>query len=353
LRAEVKENEKRTPILPDDLHTLFEKGHHVTVERSPTRCVPDMDYEKAGCRLVDAGTWVNAPKDAIILGLKELPESTDPLTHTHVFFGHCYKDQAGWKDLLKRFHDGKGKLLDLEFLVDDSGRRVAAFGRCAGFIGMAVGFKNWCAQQRGDTLGKLDYYPDSETLIKEIRAELEEVYKRTNRKPSAMIMGALGRCGRGASDFAEKVGVVDVLKWDLEETRGGGPYAQILDVDIFVNCIYLSSAMPPFLTKDMLSQARKLGVVVDVSCDTSNPYNPIPIYHETTTFVKPTVRVVSTPTPVDVISIDHLPSLVPLESSTEFSGLIASHLAQCGSTPVWTRAETLFKEKTAKALLSQ
>lgn len=47
----------------------------------------------------------------------------------------------GWKELLKRFHEGNGTLLDLEFLVDDNGRRVAAFGRSAGFIGMAVGLK--------------------------------------------------------------------------------------------------------------------------------------------------------------------------------------------------------------------
>jgi len=350
LRAEVKENEKRTPVLPENINVLLEKGHYVTVERSTMRCVPDSQYEKIGCRMVDPGTWINAPKDAIILGLKELPETSDPLVHTHVFFGHCYKDQSGWKELLKRFNDGKGKLLDLEFLVDDSGRRVAAFGRCAGFIGMAVGFKNWCAQQRGETLNKLEYYPDSETLIQEIKEELEDIYNKTKRKPSVLIMGALGRCGRGACDFAAKVEVLDVLKWDIEETRGGGPFPQILDVDIFVNCIYLSSQMPPFITMEMLGNARKLGVVVDVSCDTSNPNNPIPIYHETTTFVHPTIRVVSNPSPLDVISIDHLPSLVPLESSTEFSAAIVSHLAECGSTPVWTRAENLFNEKSAKAI---
>jgi len=40
----------------------------------------------------------------------------------------------------------------------------------------------------------------------------------------------------------------DILKWDMEETAKGGPFREILDVDIFVNCIYLSSRIPPFLT---------------------------------------------------------------------------------------------------------
>ena len=86
----------------------------------------------------------------------------------------------------------------------------------------------------------------------------------------------------------------DILKWDLAETAKGGPFQEILDVDIFVNCIYLSSPIPHFLTYDQLHQAgpsRRLSVIVDVSCDTTNPHNPIPIYNINTTFSHPTVPV--------------------------------------------------------------
>lgn len=86
----------------------------------------------------------------------------------------------------------------------------------------------------------------------------------------------------------------DIVKWDMAETAKGGPFQEILDVDIFVNCIYLSSRIPPFLTLDQLKaagQTRRLSVVVDVSCDTTNPFNPIPIYNINTTFARPTVPV--------------------------------------------------------------
>ena len=86
----------------------------------------------------------------------------------------------------------------------------------------------------------------------------------------------------------------DILKWDLAETARGGPFEEILDVDIFVNCIYLSSQIPAFLTTDFIKSrgaGRRLSVVVDVSCDTTNPYNPIPIYRINTTFQQPTVDV--------------------------------------------------------------
>lgn len=86
----------------------------------------------------------------------------------------------------------------------------------------------------------------------------------------------------------------DIVKWDMAETAKGGPFQEILDVDIFINCIYLSSSIPPFLSAEQIKAAgssRRLSVVVDVSCDTTNPYNPIPIYSINTTFPKPTVDV--------------------------------------------------------------
>lgn len=84
------------------------------------------------------------------------------------------------------------------------------------------------------------------------------------------------------------------MKWDMAETAKGGPFQEILDVDIFVNCIYLSSPIPHFLTHKQIDSAgkdRRLSVVVDVSCDTTNPHNPIPIYNINTTFSNPTVPV--------------------------------------------------------------
>lgn len=84
------------------------------------------------------------------------------------------------------------------------------------------------------------------------------------------------------------------MKWDQKETASGGPFQEILDADIFINCIYLSSAIPPFVTMEQIDAAgvsRRLSVIADVSCDTTNPNNPIPIYSINTTFAQPTVDV--------------------------------------------------------------
>ena len=44
--------------------------------------------------MVPCGSWVSAPKEAIILGLKELPSSEDPISQRHIFFAHAYKVKA-------------------------------------------------------------------------------------------------------------------------------------------------------------------------------------------------------------------------------------------------------------------
>jgi saccharopine dehydrogenase (NAD+, L-lysine-forming) len=100
-----------------------------------------------------------------------------------------------------------------------------------------------------------------------------------------------------------------------------------------------------------LDGERALSVICDVSCDTTNPNNPIPIYSINTTFDKPTVPVKTTnPKPLDVISIDHLPTLLPRESSDMFSHDLLPTLLELRdreNARVWTGAEALFKEKLA------
>lgn len=128
LRHEVRSTERRTPIVPADARRLVESGVTLTVEESPQRIFPIEEYDAAGCRVAPAGSWVSAPEQAVVIGLKELPDRPGELTHRHIYFGHAYKQQPGAEDLLRRFAQGGGVLLDLEYLVDDDGRRLAAFG---------------------------------------------------------------------------------------------------------------------------------------------------------------------------------------------------------------------------------
>jgi saccharopine dehydrogenase (NAD+, L-lysine-forming) len=156
-RAEAKPLEHRSCLTPTTAKKLLDAGYPVLVERSPkdpnyARIFKDEEFEQAGATLIEEGAYKNAPKDnRIIIGLKELPEDEFPLEQTFVHFAHCYKQQGGWEKVLARFPRGGGTLYDLEFLQDESGRRVAAFGYHAGFVGAALAIKVCRRRHHGGT----------------------------------------------------------------------------------------------------------------------------------------------------------------------------------------------------------
>ena len=48
-------------------------------------------FVRIGCKIVDEASWPDAPLDAFIVGIKELPDEDRPLQHRHIYFGHAYK----------------------------------------------------------------------------------------------------------------------------------------------------------------------------------------------------------------------------------------------------------------------
>lgn len=172
--------------------------------------------------------------------------------------------------MLSRFPKGGGTLYDLEFLTDATGRRVAAFGYHAGYAGAAVALMVWEWQlEHGneETFPGLNSYQNEDALIQDVRTRLKAGVKKSGRMPRAIVIGALGRCGRGAVDLLRAAGLQaeNLLEWDMAETAPGGPFKEVVESDIFVNCIYLMNKIPPFVdTQSLDSPSRKLSVVCDV-----------------------------------------------------------------------------------------
>ncbi len=346
LRAEEKALEERSALTPSVAKKMMNAGFKITVEKSNQSAIAPELFAAEGCDLAEVGSWKCAPVDTIILGLKELEESDEPLVHKHIHFAHVYKEQTGWKGVLKRFVNGRGELYDLEYLTEANGKRIAAFGYWAGFVGAAVAIQAWVGRQHDSDpiLSKLSTKKNKEALIKDILPMLGTISK----SPKVLIIGALGRSGRGASELLKTLGV-ELSEWDVKETSQGGPFPQILDFDILINCVFVQSAIPPFLISDMLRDTadRRLSVICDVSCDPYGEYNPLPIYNQCTTFENPVLRIMNGKNPIDLISIDHLPSMLPVESSEDFCEQLMPHLLQLDdlSQGAWARAYKVFEEK--------
>ena len=339
VRAEQRPNEERVGITPEGAAALVAQGLRVTVEDSATRIIPTQAYREAGAEIAPEGSWPEAPDDTLVFGLKELPEDGTPLRHRHIMFGHAYKGQPAGQVLLQRFAAGGGTLYDLEYLVDPDGRRVAAFGYWAGYAGAAVSLFAWAAQQGGAVCAPVSTWGDAAAMEAELSAALAGAGAE---RPRALVIGALGRVGTGASDLCEKMGVA-VTRWDMAETAGGGPFPEVLDHELFLNCILARPGTPVFVPASAPTDPRKLSVIGDIACDPDSDFSPVKVYYRATSWESPVLRVHDAPA-LDVMAIDNLPSLLPLESSHDFAGQLLPWLKQLDALDagVWGRAEDIF-----------
>ncbi|MFN3147035.1 MAG: saccharopine dehydrogenase [Paracoccaceae bacterium] len=351
VRAEQRPHEERVGLTPEGAAALIAAGISVTVEDSRTRAIPIAGYRDAGCAIAAEGSWPDAPADALIFGLKELPDDGTPLPHRHIMFGHAFKGQPAGQRLLARFRAGGGRLYDLEYLTDETGRRVAAFGYWAGFAGAAVATLAFIAQAKGGIAGPVGTFAEARAMTDLIDRALDALAPdpKDRARPTALIVGALGRVGTGASDFCRAVGIA-TTRWDIAETAHGGPFPEILDHDIFLNCILAMPGCPVFVAPDAPGTPRRLRVIGDIACDPDSDFNPVRVYDRTTSWEAPALRVHADPV-LDVTAIDNLPSLLPVESSQDFAAQLLPHLHALDrlDAGVWGRAAAAFDRANAAA----
>ena len=310
IRHEARETERRAPVVPADVRRLRDAGFTVTVEGSPQRVFPIGEYGAAGARIAAKGSWdEHAPDDAVVVGIKELPEEPSSLRHTHVYFAHSFKGQDEAVAVLRRFERGGGRLLDIEYLVDDAGRRVVAFGFWAGYVGAALGVLHLA-----DRL--------TTPLVPMEKADLDERLETAGKEGAdqllALVTGARGRSGRGAQRALAQAGL-PITRWDRSETRDLHKQA-LLGHDLLVNCVVTHVPTTPFVETADLEHERRMRVIADVTSAT----NMLPVNTAITTWDEPTRRLDDGHPdlhagPLDVIAIDNLPSLLPKEASEGFS----------------------------------
>ena len=342
IRSESRGTERRSPVVPDDIPMLLNAGFQVTVEESIHRVFAAEEYAAAGATIVGEGTWTDAPDDAYVLGIKELPDEPESLRHRHIYFAHAFKGQQDARRTLERFVRGGGRLLDIEYLIGENGKRVVAFGYWAGYVGAGLGVLHLAG-----TLAA----PLAPMAKRELDAQLELAGKAGADRLLALVTGARGRSGRGALQALITAGVPTTL-WDLQETQDLHKQA-LLGHDLLVNCVITQTPTTPFVEQSDLAHERRLRVLADVTCDVTGPTNMLPVNTRITTWDEP-VRRLHAGVPehgsvsLDVIAIDNLPSLLPREASEAFSADLTPQLLglaeEGGPSAPWQAASRAFDQ---------
>ena len=140
--------------------------------------------------------------------------------------------------------------------------------------------------------------------------------------PRILVIGHRGKSGSGVAHLLDEVGLgfdrSPKITSDKIQRR-----ALLHQYDIVFNCIKLSQDTPIFLSKDMINADTRIGLIADVSCEPTHPGNPIPIYSAPTNFEQPVFR---TPEGIDVMAIDNITAMLPVECSQMLSEQIFPYL---------------------------
>ncbi|TPX35462.1 hypothetical protein SmJEL517_g02078 [Synchytrium microbalum] len=127
--------ERRVGLLPDHVERIIkELGATVLVQPSTRRVIPDEKYQQAGAIITN-----DLSKADIILAVKEVPIDLLMDNKTYMFFSHTHKAQKYNMPMLKKILEKQIRLIDYELMTDENKKRLVQFSKFAGYAGMIDG----------------------------------------------------------------------------------------------------------------------------------------------------------------------------------------------------------------------
>ena len=359
LRETKNPPDRRVPLTPPQIVALEELYPDVEfyVQPSDYRCYSNEEYE-----YLDIPLREDLRDCDILLGVKEVDKRTFIPGKTYLFFAHVVKKQPHNREMFREMADRNLSLIDFEYLTDQNGIRVVAFGRHAGIVGAYNGLR-----ARGIKTNKFKLKPAYQCH------DLDEMWaglRLIELKPGLKIL--VTGDGRVAHGAMETLGVANVVQVDPDDylardfdvpvfcrigpehyTRHKDshsfdfghfimnpheyestffPYARV--TDILITGHYWDPRSPVFFTKDeMKREDFKISVIADISCDVNGA---IPSTLRATTisdpfyaynpFLEVEEPAFSKQTNVTVMSIDNLPGELPRDASLDFGKQLMSNV---------------------------
>lgn len=314
IRNEENINEFRIPLVPKDARILLENNKNISykeiiiyVQSSDTRIYTDDEYKLAGCIITSDAWYDHKFSNALIIGLKEVKDLDKLSIHTHIFFSHSYKNQIGSNVILKAFYDSLSTIYDFEYFLDINHKRIIAFGYHAGIVGCVLGLKQYSNKINNEVnISNLTPWDSFDIMINYVKNSVLSI-----RGIKIAIIGSEGKCGKGVQYILNFFNL-NYVKFDsrIDDIES------LKTFDIIFNCIMLDKKYNKIWFNNNCIEVNKDIVIVDISCDYSKPNNPIKLYNNPTSWSEPVFNYNKY---IDIIAINNLPSLLPKESSDNFS----------------------------------
>jgi saccharopine dehydrogenase (NAD+, L-lysine-forming) len=327
----------------------------LVVQPSEYRCYPDKEYLDKGIALSE-----DISSCDILMGVKEVKLEALTGQKTYLFFSHTAKKQPYNRVLLQEVVRKEIRLVDYEYLTDEKGIRVVAFGRWAGVVGAYNGLR-----ALGLKGGGFELKPAHDCFdLKELHQELHRVISGKQR----FVVTGGGRVAGGALEVLEEASIRQVEPeqfleeqfeeavytrldpWHYTQRKDGAkfefahfmqhpemyenrfrPYAA--RCDIFIASHFWDPRSPVMLTRELLASGKlPISLIADISCDIGLPiastirassidspfygYDPVS-GSETAPFEKGVIT---------VMAVDNLPGELPRDASADFGDALMEHV---------------------------
>lgn len=351
--------DNRVALSPDQVAELNKRfpQHEIVVQSSDIRAFTDDDYRNEGVRVVS-----DVSDADVLFGIKEAQiESLIPGKH-YVFFGHIAKMQEYNRPLLQTFIRKDITFTDYEYLVDDKGIRLCAFGWWAGVVGVYYTLRGYGLKTGAYSLPKPDIRFTLDKLIENLKSiELPRV--------RLMVTGA-GRVSQGAQHVLQSIGAyrmkdaeylnnapVNTLSYCVEDVDklvkridGGvfcwkhfteNPNAYISDfmrwakyTDVLICAHFWAKDAPVYLNEeDLRSPDCRIRMIGDITCDimgsiksTIRPATHAEPYYDYDPVTAKEATLFANRDNITVDAVDTCPNALPMDASKYFGEMLMPHV---------------------------
>lgn len=367
--------DNRVALIPSQCKWLQQHvpGLRILAERSPSRCFPDAEYERAGVELTDDLSGCD-----LLLGIKEVPVDQLIPGKTYLFFSHTKKKQPANRSLMQAMVEKKITLIDYECLEHEDGQRIIGFGFFAGIVGAHNGIMAFGTRTGNFRLGRVGDVHDYRELI--------HTYFGL-RLPNIKI--AVTGSGRVAHGILEIMNLMDVQEVEPDEyltrefrypvyvhLKGNNLYRKISDgsynrqdfhehpgqyecvfsqfcphTDIIMNGIYWEEKIPRLFTLDDLQRDDfRVQTIADITddqngsipCNLGDATIAEPVYGVDRKSLQRTAPYLQSS--IDIMAVGNLPNELPRDASRYFGEQLIKYVLddiRKGGSPIIEKAKIL------------
>ena len=352
--------DNRVALAPNQVEELNKRfpEHEIVVQSSDVRAYSDDEYKAAGVQVVK-----DVSDCDVLFGIKEAKiESLLPDKH-YVFFGHIAKMQAYNRPLLQAFLEKRITFSDYEYMVDEKGIRVCAFGWWAGVVGVYYTLRGYGLRTGLYELPK----PDLKFTLDQLKENLRAI-----KLPKVkIILTGGGRVSQGAQYVLNEVGAkylpideflatetVDQLSYTYADAdnlvapkdpskvfsfpdffQHPGDYKSDFyrfarTSDLLICCHFWAPDNPVYLAaEDFVRPDFRIKMIGDVTCDimgsvkstlrSSTHDDPYYDYNPVTRAEEPAF---SLDRNITVMAVDTCPNALAIDTSAYFGEMLMKHV---------------------------